>query len=300
MRRRAYGRDTELSIRMFAVMFLLAAVYLFFLTVLWAAGVGVIFIAVIAGVMLLVQYYFSDKMVLMAMRAKVVEPHQAPELHAMVERLCVMADLPKPRVAIADLPIPNAFATGRNPKHAVVCATTGLLDRLTPEEVEAVMGHELTHVKNRDVMVITIASFFAMIASFIVQSFFWMGLYGGYGRRDRDSGSGLMLVYLVSLLVYVVSYLLIRTLSRYRELAADRGGAILTGAPANLASALVKISGTMARIPQKDLRQSEALSAFFIIPALKGGSLAGLFATHPSLEVRLERLQRLQREMEGL
>ena len=162
------------------------------------------------------------------------------------------------------------------------------------------MGHELTHIKNRDVMVITIASFFAMIASFIVQSFFWMGLYGGYGRRDRDSGSGLMLVYLVSLLVYVVSYLLIRTLSRYRELAADRGGAILTGAPANLASALVKISGTMARIPQKDLRQSEALSAFFIIPALKGGSLAGLFATHPSLEVRLERLQRLQREMEGL
>jgi len=300
MRRRAYGRDTELSIRMFAVMFLLAAVYLFFLTVLWAAGVGVIFIAVIAGVMLLVQYYFSDKMVLMAMRAKVVQPHEAPELHAMVERLCVMADLPKPRVAIADLPIPNAFATGRNPKHAVVCATTGLLDRLTPEEVEAVMGHELTHVKNRDVMVITIASFFAMIASFIVQSFFWMGLYGGYGRRDRDSGSGLMLVYLVSLLVYVVSYLLIRTLSRYRELAADRGGAILTGAPANLASALVKISGTMARIPQKDLRQSEALSAFFIIPALKGGSLAGLFATHPSLEVRLERLQRLQREMEGL
>ena len=300
MRRRAYGRDTELSIRMFAVMFLLAAVYLFFLTVLWAAGVGVIFIAVIAGVMLLVQYYFSDKMVLMAMRAKVVQPHEAPELHAMVERLCVMADLPKPRVAIADLPIPNAFATGRNPKHAVVCATTGLLDRLTPEEVEAVMGHELTHIKNRDVMVITIASFFAMIASFIVQSFFWMGLYGGYGRRDRDSGSGLMLVYLVSLLVYVVSYLLIRTLSRYRELAADRGGAILTGAPANLASALVKISGTMARIPQKDLRQSEALSAFFIIPALKGGSLAGLFATHPSLEVRLERLQRLQREMEGL
>ena len=300
MRRRAYGRDTELSIRMFAVMFLLAAVYLFFLTVLWASGVSFIFIVVIAAVMLGVQYYFSDKMVLMAMRAKVVEPHQAPELHAMVERLCVMADLPKPRVAIADLPIPNAFATGRNPKHAVVCATTGLLDRLTPEEVEAVMGHELTHIKNRDVMVITIASFFAMIASFIVQSFFWMGLYGGYGRRDRDSGSGLMLVYLVSLLVYVVSYLLIRTLSRYRELAADRGGAILTGAPANLASALVKISGTMARIPQKDLRQSEALSAFFIIPALKGGSLAGLFATHPSLEVRLERLQRLQREMEGL
>jgi heat shock protein HtpX len=256
----------------------------------------------VAG-MALVQYFLSDKLVLLSMGAHEVSPQQAPELHAMIGRLCQQVDLPMPKVAVADTDVPNAFATGRNPEHAVVCVTSGIMRRLDENELEAVLAHELTHVKNRDMAVITFASIFSTIASFIVQWGFWLGMGGGYGyggRRGRDnSASAVMLVYLVSVLVWIASFLLIRALSRYRELAADRGSAIITGAPSHLMSALVKISGTMARIPTQDLRQVEAQNAFMIVPAINGDSLAGLFSTHPSLEKRLEQLRQLQRQMEG-
>lgn len=290
-----YGHDSGLTLRMFLVMFLLGALYLGFLAVLWAAGVNFLTIIVIAGVLLFVQYYFSDRLVLLAMGAHEVSPEQAPDLHAAVERLCALMALPKPRIAIARTDVPNAFATGRSPRAAVVCCTTGILDRLTERELEAVLAHELSHIKNRDVMVITLASFFATVAQFILR----MALWGGMGRRDRNGGS-IALVYLASLIVWVLSFFLIRALSRYRELAADRGGALITGAPSQLASALVKISGTMSRIPQRDLRQVEALNAFFIIPAISGSAIAELFSTHPSLERRLEQLRRLQQQMEGV
>ncbi|GAF26420.1 Zn-dependent protease with chaperone function [Moorella thermoacetica Y72] len=295
--RRQLGSDAGLTARMFLTMFLLAALYLFFLAVLWQAGVSYTGIIIFVAIMLGVQYYFSDRMVLWSMGAKEVSPREAPELHALVERLAALADLPKPRVAIVPTPMPNAFATGRNPANAVVAVTTGLMERLTPSELEAVLGHELTHVKNRDMTVLTLASFFATVASFIVQNFFyWGGAFGG--GRDRDERNNIMLVYLVSLVVWLVSYFLIRALSRYREFAADRGSAILTGSPGQLASALVKISGSMARIPTRDLRQAEAFNAFFIIPALNGNSIMELFSTHPSLERRLAYLRRLEQEME--
>lgn len=306
MQRRLYGRDTELTVRMLLVGAMLLAVYVFFMWALWAIGLSFAFIIVIAAVMLGIQYFASDKLVLMTMRAKEVSPSEAPKLHAMVERLAIMGGIPKPRIAISELPIPNAFATGRSPKHSVVAVTTGLMNRLTDSELEAVLAHELTHIKNRDVTVITIASFFSMVAAMIVNNFLWIFLFSGGGRRDgRDSGGqALILIYFVSLLVYVVSFLLIRALSRYRELAADRGGAILTGAPSNLASALIKISDSVRsgiyRIPEQDLRRTESANAFFIIPAIKGEALAELFSTHPSLEVRLERLRRMQQEMEGV
>ncbi|APC07832.1 zinc metalloprotease HtpX [Neomoorella thermoacetica] len=295
--RRQLGSDAGLTARMFLTMFLLAALYLFFLAVLWQAGVSYTGIIIFVAIMLGVQYYFSDRMVLWSMGAKEVSPREAPELHALVERLAALADLPKPRVAIVPTPMPNAFATGRNPANAVVAVTTGLMERLTPSELEAVLGHELTHVKNRDMTVLTLASFFATVASFIVQNFFyWGGAFGG--GRDRDERNNIMLVYLASLVVWLVSYFLIRALSRYREFAADRGSAILTGSPGQLASALVKISGSMARIPTRDLRQAEAFNAFFIIPALNGNSIMELFSTHPSLERRLAYLRRLEQEME--
>ncbi|WP_406677678.1 zinc metalloprotease HtpX [Moorella sp. ACPs] len=294
--RRQLGSDAGLTARMFLTMFLLAAVYLFFLVVLWQAGVSYTGIIIFVGIMLAVQYYFSDRMVLWSMGAREVSPREAPELHALVERLAALADLPKPKVAIVDTPMPNAFATGRNPANAVVAVTTGILERLDPPELEAVLGHELSHIKNRDMTVLTLASFFATVASFIVQNFFYWG--GAFGGRDRDERNNTMLVYLVSLVVWLVSYFLIRALSRYREFAADRGAAILTGAPGQLASALVKISSSMARIPDRDLRQAEAFNAFFIIPALNGNSIMELFSTHPSLERRLAYLRKLEREME--
>ncbi|CEP67389.1 Peptidase M48 [Moorella glycerini] len=294
--RRQLGSDAGLTARMFLTMFLLAALYLFFLAVLWQAGVSYTGIIIFVGIMLAVQYYFSDRMVLWSMGAREVSPREAPELHALVERLAALADLPKPRVAIVDTPMPNAFATGRNPANAVVAVTTGILERLDPPELEAVLGHELSHIKNRDMTVLTLASFFATVASFIVQNFFYWG--GAFGGRDRDERNNTMLVYLVSLVVWLVSYFLIRALSRYREFAADRGSAILTGSPGQLASALVKISSSMARIPDRDLRQAEAFNAFFIIPALNGNSIMELFSTHPSLERRLAYLRKLEREME--
>ncbi|HZQ37609.1 MAG TPA: zinc metalloprotease HtpX [Dehalococcoidia bacterium] len=301
MRRRLPGPDAGLITRMVIVGFLLAAVYLFFMAVLFAARVPWFFILIFAGSGLVIQYFFSDKLALLSMGGHEVSPAQAPELHAIIDRLSQQMDLPKPRVAIADTDMPNAFATGRNPKHAVVCCTTGILRRLNTEEMEAVLGHELTHVKNRDVAVITFASFFATVASFIMQWGFWLGLYGGGRRdRDRDGGNAFILVYFASILVWIISFFLIRALSRYRELAADRGSAIVTGAPSHLESALMKISTGMARIPNDDLRSKQTLNAFFIVPAIAGGaSLSELFSTHPSLERRIAQLQKIQRELYG-
>lgn len=299
-RRRIPGPDAGLTARMFIVMFLLAAVYLLFSLVLWRFTGNLAIVLIFAGTGLVIQYFFSDKLALMSMGAKEVTPQQAPELHAIVERLSQQMDILKPRIAIADTDLPNAFATGRSPKHAVVCCTTGIMRRLDTNEMEAVLGHELTHVKNRDVAVITFASFFATVAAFIMQWGFWLGLSGGDRRRDKDSGNAFALVYLASILVWIISFFLIRALSRYRELAADRGSAIVTGAPMHLESALMKISQGMARIPNEDLRSKERLNAFFIVPAIAGGaSFSELLSTHPSLDRRIAQLQKIQAEMYG-
>jgi heat shock protein HtpX len=299
-----WGRDTQLSVRMFVVMFLLAAVYLAFIAVLTAYGVRFVPLAIIAVALLAVQYFMSDKIALWSMGAQEVSPQEAPELHAVIDRLAASIDLPKPRVAIAQTPMPNAFATGRNPKNAVIAVTTGIMQKLDPPELEAVLAHELSHIRNRDVMVMTLASFFAMVAQLLMRYMFWGGMYGGMGGRDdrRDGGGGgaVALIYLASILVWVISFFLIRALSRYRELAADRGSAIITGAPSHLMSALMKISGVMNRIPDRDLREVQQMNAFFIVPAIHADSFSGLFSTHPSLETRLERLRTLAREMEGL
>lgn len=294
-----YGRDTELSIRMFLVMFLLFVVYLFFIGALFAIGLDFVTLAIFAAIMLGAQYFFSDKLVLWSMGAKEVSVQEAPRLHAMVERLVALADLPKPRIAVVRTSMPNAFATGRNPKNAVVAVTTGLMDRLDDSEVEAVIAHELSHVKNRDVLVITLASFFATIAYFVMRSAMFQGMFGGVGGRRREGGaSAIVLIYVVSIAVWLISFFLIRALSRYREYAADRGSAIITGAPSHLASALVKISGTMQRIPQRDLREAEGMNAFFIVPAISGQSFLEIFSTHPSVQKRLERLKRMEQQME--
>lgn len=294
MKRTNFPVDYGLTARMILTMFLLAALYLFFGYVLWYAGVGFTGMIVIVGIMLFVQYYFCDRLVLMSTGAKEVSPQQAPELHAIVERLSVLANVPKPKVAIMPTSVPNAFATGRSPKNAVVAVTAGLMQRLENPEIEAVLAHEMSHIKNRDVAVMTIASFFATVASFIVQNFFF---YGGFLTRDREDRGGAMLVYMVSLLVWLLSFFLIRAISRYREFSADRGAAFLTGSPGMLASALMKISGTMQNLPEQDLRQAEGMNAFFIIPALRGSSFAELLSTHPSLERRLAYLRELERQM---
>jgi heat shock protein HtpX len=296
----SFGRDTGLQLRMTLTMFLLGLVYAALIGALFASGMNGAFILLIAGGFLLVQLFASDKLALHAMGAREVSPQEAPQLHAMIERLCVQANLPKPRIAVANTPMPNAFAIGRSPKSATVCATTGIMDLLSPAELEGVMAHELTHVQNRDVMVMTIASFFATVASYIVQFgvFFGGGFGGGYGDSD-DDGPGFAAVILVSILVYVVSFLLLQALSRYREFAADRGSAIITGRPSALASALMKISGTMQRVPQQDLRAAEGMSAFYIFPAKAKQSLLNIFSTHPPLEQRLAALDRLERQLQG-
>jgi heat shock protein HtpX len=286
------GKDTGLQVRMALTMFLLGAVYVVLIVALLAAGTGAITVAVIAGALLLAQLLFSDKMALYAMGAREVSPREAPELHAMVERLCVQADLPKPRVAVAQTSMPNAFALGRSPRSATVCATTGIMELLSPAELEGVMAHELTHVQNRDVMVMTIASFFATIAAYIVQFGFFFG-------GDDDEGPGFLVLILVSLAVYAISFFLLQALSRYREFAADRGAAVITGRPSALASGLMKISGTMDRIPQRDLRASEELAAFYIFPPKAKASLANLFSTHPPLEARIAALGRIEAQLQG-
>jgi heat shock protein HtpX len=296
--RSSFGRDRGLQARMVMTLFLLGLVYAVLVGVLVASGVGAVTVAVIAGALFAVQFFTSDKIALLSMGARVVSPAEAPQFHALIDRLCIQAGLPKPRVAIADTPMPNAFAIGRSPRTATVCATTGLLELLTEAELEGVMAHELTHVQNRDVMVMTVASFFASIASFIVQMGFWFGGFGG-GNDDED-GPSMMVVILVSAVVYMISFVLLQALSRYREFAADRGSAIITGRPSALISALMKISGNMQRIPQQDLRQASGeLAAFYIFPPKAKQSVANLFSTHPPLEKRIAALQRLEAQLQG-
>ena len=303
MTQRGYGRDRELTFRMFFTMFLLGMVYVAFIGLLLWAGIDPIIIGVVAVVMAAFQYFGSDRLILATTGARVVSPEQEPRLHATIARLAAMADMPKPKkIAIMETHVPNAFATGRNPKNAVVAVTRGLLSRLDEREVEAVLAHELIHVKNRDVMVLTWASIIVIAAGFLMQMLFWMSLFGGFGGgRDRGGGQAaliMMAVYAGTIAVYFLSQLLIMALSRYREYAADRGSAIITGAPMQLASALSKISNDMYRIPEKDMRRVEHANAFFIIPALKGNNMASLFSSHPGVEKRIDRLQNMQRQME--
>ena len=297
MKRKAYGRDAGLSIRMLLTSGLLGLLYVvFFLVLLNFTGLGLIPMVVIVFGLAAFQYFTSAKLALLASGAKVVERDEAPELHDMVERLCAMSDLPKPKVAVIDTPVPNAFATGRNPKNSAVAVTTGLWDRLDRREIEGVLAHELSHIANRDVLVMTLASFFAMLAGLLAR----FGLYGGMFGGGRDRGGGVpvwLIVFAVSIATYILSFILIRTISRYREYAADRGAALITGAPENLMSALQRISSGMASIPQRDLRQVESMNAFFIIPTGVKSTLGELFATHPPLEKRLARLAELSREM---
>ncbi len=281
---------------MLLTLFLLGLVYAVLVGVLIAAGAGAVTVAVIAGALFLVQFFSSDKIALLSMGAREVSPQDAPELHAVIERLCVQVNLPKPRVAIAQTAMPNAFAVGRSPRKATVCVTTGILDLLSPSELEAVLGHELTHVANRDVLVMTLASFFASIAAFITQMGFWFG--GAFD--DNNNGPGAIVVILVSAVVYMLSWLLLQALSRYREFAADRGSAIITGRPSALISALYKISGQMGRVPKQDLRAASGeRAAFYIVPPRAKQTITGLFSTHPSLEARVAALQRLEAQLQG-
>jgi heat shock protein HtpX len=293
-RRTSFGKDTGLQARMLLTLFLLGLVYVVFIGVLVAVGAGAGVIVVVAGVLLLVQLFGSDKIAFATMGVKEVSPAEEPELHGIIERLCVQADLPKPRVCVMETSMPNAFAMGRSKKSTSVCATRGILDLLSPAELEGVMAHELTHVINRDVLVMTLASFFATLASIIIQFAFFFG-GGGSSEEEED----IMIVVLVSVLVYAVSFILLRALSRYREFAADRGSAVLTGRPSALASALLKISGTMERVPSQDLRAAEGMSAFFILPARTKKSLMNIFADHPPLEQRLAALERLESQLQG-
>ncbi len=290
---RKWKSDLGLEARMVLTMFILGAVYLAFLAALVYYGADQLTTLIFIGGMMLVQYFFSDKLVLLSTGAREVSESEAPELHEIVTRLCAIANLPKPKVAIVTTSAPNAFATGRSQGKSVVAVTTGLMQQLNRSELEAVLAHELSHVKNRDAAVMTIASFLSTIAFFIVRYL----LYFGGGRRDRDSAGSIVVVWLVSLVVWIVSFILIRALSRYREFAADRGSAVITGHPSNLASALMKISNI--RVPTQDLRKVEASNALNIVPALAGQSIMNLFSTHPSTEARIAALQKMEQEMES-
>src|SRR3954464_6736306 len=281
-----FGRDRSLQARMLLTMFLLGLIYVILAAVALAAKSGIAIFVIAA--LFAAQVFASDKLALRAVGAREVSPREAPELHAMIERLCIQADLPKPKVAVMHTSMPNAFAMGRTPKSATVCATTGIMELLSPAELEGVMAHELTHVINRDVMIMTLASFFASIASMIVQ----FGFFFGGGGDDDDDGPGFLVVLLVAAAVYVISFFLMMALSRYREFAADRGAAVITGRPSALASALLKISGTMERIPQSDLRAHSEMNAFYISPANAKQSLFNVFSTHPPMEKRIARLPR--------
>jgi heat shock protein HtpX len=289
-----FGRDTGLQVRMVTTLFLLGAVYALLIGVLFAAGASGITILVVAVGLLGLQFFTSDKLALRAMGAHEVSPQEAPELHALIERLCIQADLAKPRLYVMNTSMPNAFAMGRSRKAAAVCATTGILELLSPSELEGVMAHELTHIINRDVMVMTLASFFASLASMIVQFGFFFG-----GGDDDDDGPSVAVIILVSLAVYIVSFFLMQALSRYREFAADRGAAVITGRPSALSSALLKISGTMERIPQTDLRAHAEMNAFYIFPAGAKNSIYNLFSTHPPIEKRIAALSRLEAQLQG-
>jgi heat shock protein HtpX len=296
MKRKAYGRDFGLSARMVTTMFLLGALYVvFFLVLLQFTNLGIGFLILIMGGLAFFQYYTSDKIALRASGAKIVDRDEAPELHDMVERLSAMADLPKPRVAVVPTDVPNAFATGRSPKRSVVAVTEGLWNRLSKPEIEGVLAHELSHIGNRDVAIMTISSFFAMVAALLMR----MGMFGGMFGGDRDRGGPpiWLIMFVVSLVTYAISYVLILMISRYREYAADRGAAMITGAPENLMSALQRIASNMVQIPQRDLREVQGMNAFFIVPTNVRSSFAELFMTHPPLEKRLARLAEISREM---
>jgi len=313
MARTRYAPDRGLTTRMTATMFLLGLVFVAFIGLIIGVGTvthsstGIIalFAIVLGGGMLIGSLFYSDKIAMAAAGAHEVQPNDsayAKQLHGTVDRLCALADMPKPRVAIADTDMPNAFATGRNADHAVVCATTGLMRRLTPEELEGVLAHEMSHVAHKDVQVMTIASFLAIVAGLMVRMAFYSELFGG-GRRNNNNQNAALVIFgimIVSIVVYAISFLLIRLLSRYRELAADRSGALLTGQPSALKSALVKVSGDIARIPTRDLRTAEPLNAFFFAPAMSlqgGASLSRIFSTHPTLERRLAELDKVQQQL---
>ena len=310
--RTRYAPDRGLVARMTATLFLLGIVFVAFVAaiifILGAVGAssGVIVLAavVLGGGLAIGSLFYSDKIALSSAQAEVVTPQQAPELHGIVDRVCALADMPKPRIAISPTDLPNAFATGRNQEHAVLCVTNGIMRRLTPEELEGVIAHELSHVAHKDVMVMTIASFLGVIAGLLIRFSFYGELFGGGGRRDNNNQNALpvlLIIMAVSIVVYAISFLLIRLLSRYRELAADRSGALLTGQPSALSSALTKVSGSIARIPTKDLREAAPLNAFFFAPALSAqqaqSKIAELFSTHPSLEKRQAQLAKISAQL---
>lgn len=294
-----FRADRQLTARMLVTLFLLGLLYVAFIAALVALLRSWVLVVVIAAGLLAAQYWYSDRIALFAMHAHEVSAQEQPRLHGVVDRLCAIADMPKPRVAISEMDMPNAFATGRNADHAVLCVTTGLLRRLEVEELEGVLAHELSHVAHRDVAVITIASFLGVLAGLLVRFAFYSELFGGRGQRnDQNTAVLLAIIMAVSAVVYVISFLLIRALSRYRELAADRSAAMLTGRPSTLASALTKVSGDIARIPTEDLRTAQPFNAFFFSPALgEGASLASLFSTHPSLQRRLDQLAKISLQL---
>ncbi len=304
MKRQSYGRDTGLTLRMLLTTGMLGLLYVVFAVVLFSQlNVGLAPLILIVVGIAFFQYYTSDKLALAAAGARIVTPEEAPDLHQIVDRLCAMANLPKPKVGVMDTPVPNAFATGRSPKHAAVCVTTGLWQRLDEQELEAVLAHELSHIANRDVLVMTAASFFAMLAALLTRVGLYSGMFGGFGGgggRNNNNQNGVpvwLVILVVSVVVYAVSFVLIRTLSRYREYAADRGSALITGAPEHLMSALQKISSQMTLIPQQDLRQVEGMNAYFIIPARAKTLASELFMDHPPIEKRLAALAEIAREM---
>jgi len=291
--RAIFPRDTGLQVRMLSTLFLLGLLYVAFVVVLFAVGASAVTMVVVIGAITAAQLFFSDKLALHAMGAKEVSPAEAPGLHSMIERLCIQADLPKPRVAVADSDVPNACAMGRSQKNATVCATTAIMRTLSPAELEGVMAHELTHVKNRDVMIMTIASFFASVAAMMMQFGFFFG-----GGDDEDGGLPFVVVLLASFVVYIVSFFLMLALSRYREFSADRGAALITGRPSALASALAHLSGAMETVPTQDLREAQRMNAFFIVPASVKGTVQTLFSTHPPMEKRIERLQQMEAQLQ--
>lgn len=302
MAKSKFPKDRGLTARMGLTVFLLGLVYVIFIAVLLMLKLSLSLIAVVAFGILFVQYFFSDKIALASMKGKIVTREEEPQLHALVDRLCALANMPKPKVAVARNDMPNAFATGRNPSNSVVCATTGLMRRLNEQELEAVLAHELSHVAHRDVAVMTIASFLGMVAGFLTRIELWTGggMGGGGNRRgngNNNQGNAGMLILVVSVVVYAVSFLITRALSRYRELSADRSGAILIGRPSNLKSALIKITGEMGRIPTRDLRSASAFNSFYFAPAISPNSMSGLFSTHPSLEKRIAQLDKLERDL---
>src|SRR5690242_16132847 len=282
---------------------ILALLYIVFLSALAYVGVDFISITIVASVMILAQWYFSDKIVLWSSGAKIVTRDQYPRLHDVIERIIARNNLPKPKIAVINTRMPNAFATGKGKRSSVVAVTTGLLDLLDTEELEGVIAHELTHIRNRDVLILTLASIFSTVAAYLMQFGFYGGLYGGGmgssygGRDDRNNGSAFIIMLLVAALTWIISFLIIRAISRYREYSADRGSAQMTGKPSKLANALVKISGEMSRVPKKDLRQVEGLNAFFIVPAISGSFVINLFSTHPPVNKRIQKLLEMEAAM---